>query len=330
MYCCLYYNIYVAASVTSQGRALVSSAGMCFEQFLANNVKFGSLDEVITFIDNVNMERNERKYNDNVLLDKNISVFECFQKIIYTCGFEWIPSMEQMNMIYDILCKLDQETINRLYYKNNLLEFISNSKIATMIDKLLEMLNTPFLNPNEPPEEIQDELDVFTEIVLEYVYYHHMIIDSVDRMDNMEKKVVMISDTDSNIICLDHWYRHILENIAKGREYDITKEHINLVDFLDDDVELDKSIIRFNKPELTYDFYDDKVTEVKRAINLAEVLPQDNLRYSIINILAYILDKVINDYMIRFCKKSNSYDGNCLIIMKNEYVKNEEKIISIT
>lgn len=309
----------MAASVTSQGRALVSSAGMCFEQFLANNVKFASLDEVLTFIDNVNMERSERKFSDHLILDRNISVEECFEKIIYTCGFEWIPTMDQMNIIYDIICKLDQETLNRLYYKNNLLEFISNSKVAQMIDNLLSMLNEPFLNPNEPPEAIKDELDLFTEIVLEYVYYHHMILNSVDRMDNMEKKVVMISDTDSNIICLDHWYRHILDNIAKNKNYTITKEHIDLISFLEEK-DINKSLVKFEEPELTYDFYNDEVTEKIKSIDLMTILPQDNLRYSIVNILAYILDKVINDYMIRFCKISGSYNGDCLIIMKNEFL----------
>ena len=49
MYTSLLYNINVATSITSQGRALVSSASMCFEMFLANNVKFGSLNEVVEF-----------------------------------------------------------------------------------------------------------------------------------------------------------------------------------------------------------------------------------------------------------------------------------------
>ena len=43
MYTSLLYNSNVATSITSQGRSLVSSMTLCFEQFLANNVKFGSL-----------------------------------------------------------------------------------------------------------------------------------------------------------------------------------------------------------------------------------------------------------------------------------------------
>ena len=44
------YNLYVSASITAQGRAVISTATMFFESFLANNVKFGSLEEVLHFI----------------------------------------------------------------------------------------------------------------------------------------------------------------------------------------------------------------------------------------------------------------------------------------
>ena len=47
---CFYYNFYVAAAVTAQGRSLNSAMALFFESFLANNVPFGSLNEVITFI----------------------------------------------------------------------------------------------------------------------------------------------------------------------------------------------------------------------------------------------------------------------------------------
>ena len=81
----LIYNENVASSITTQGRALVSSAGMVFEMFLANNVKFGSLNEIMTFIDHVCQEKYTRKYNDRDFLDKDISVEDCFAKLILTC-----------------------------------------------------------------------------------------------------------------------------------------------------------------------------------------------------------------------------------------------------
>lgn len=63
----IFYNINVGASIPYQGRALISSATLFFEGFLANNVKFASLDEVITFIYNIIEERPERKDRKSVV-----------------------------------------------------------------------------------------------------------------------------------------------------------------------------------------------------------------------------------------------------------------------
>ena len=78
---CLLYNLYVAASIPAQGRECISTAMMFFEMFLSNSVKFASLDEVLVFIDNVVMEKDERQFNDAEILDRNISVEECFRSL---------------------------------------------------------------------------------------------------------------------------------------------------------------------------------------------------------------------------------------------------------
>ena len=93
---CLFYNLHVACATTAQGRSYVSAAGMFFEQFLSNNVKFGSLDQIITFFDNIINEKSERKLKDSDFLDRDITVEECFYKIVMTCGFNWIPSEEEL------------------------------------------------------------------------------------------------------------------------------------------------------------------------------------------------------------------------------------------
>ena len=91
------YNINVAASITAQGRSLISSATMFFEMFLANNVKFASLDEVLLFISNVKNEKPYRIYNDNDILDRDITPEECFSKVVLSIGdfrkgrVKWCP-----------------------------------------------------------------------------------------------------------------------------------------------------------------------------------------------------------------------------------------------
>ena len=69
LYLSIIYNLHVAPSITAMGRSMISSAIMCFEMFLSNNVQFGGLDEIIVFIDNIRMEAGDWKFDDRAILD---------------------------------------------------------------------------------------------------------------------------------------------------------------------------------------------------------------------------------------------------------------------
>ena len=323
---CLLYNLNVAASITAEGRALISTAILFFESFLSNNVKFGSLDEVINFIFNVVDEKSERKFSDDGILDRDISAEECFAKIVYTIGdfrcgkIKWVPDENDLDIIWNIISNLDQEDINRLYYKNNFVAFVNNKSITKAITQILSMLKTPFLNPNKPPVEIKVELDTLQELFAEYVYYHHQIIDKVDRNVNMIKNVTAISDTDSAIVCLDGAYRLILQKIdgipmAIKNINENTFENIEIKNGYPnafEDIPLEED----------FDFCNDRIITEYREVNAFKVLPQDGLRFSIINMLSYILGNLANDYIRRFCDNSNAYvpGEKCAMYLKNEFL----------
>lgn len=127
------------------------------------------------------------------------------------------------------------------------------------------------------------------------------------------------------IISLDGWYRFILDKV-KGMDFKILHELIPAVKFLKKDefgdvVDNVYPIDYIDKP-LDYDFYTDETIQMDKLINPIDIIPQEGLRYSIINILAYCIGNVINDYMINYTKQSNSYsdDRKCLLIMKNEFL----------
>ena len=75
-YSCIYYNLYAASSVTTQGRSCNSAAALFFESFLNNNVPFGCLNELIEFIHNVLNE--EHKYNSAQIINNHASAEETF------------------------------------------------------------------------------------------------------------------------------------------------------------------------------------------------------------------------------------------------------------
>ena len=323
---CLFYNINVSASITAVGRSLISSATMFFEMFLSNGVKFCSLDEIILFINNVITEKDRRIFKDSDVLDENISKEDCFAKIVLSIGdfkkgaIKWIPNEEDLEIIWDIIAKLNQEDINRLYYKNNLYEFMNSSSMIKSLIYILTKLDDPFLDPNTPPQEIQVELDTLYTILKEFVYYDYQIIDRIDRNIHMIKNVCVISDTDSAIVSLDAWYRFVLDKV-KRIPMNITSYSLNMIEYCDGDNEYKTPISEYEK-ELDFDFFADEIIERDRLITPLEIIPQDNLRYSIINIMAYIISKLSNDYMLNYTKQSHSYrgDNECLIIFKNEFL----------
>lgn len=347
MYSCTLYNIYVSPSITAQGQSLISTAGLYFESFLGSNFKFRSIDDIITFIDFVDKEKPIRKYKDSDILDRDITVSETFYKLMTNCAFEfmvmddereegykktitgieYIPTAEDMTIILDILYDLDQETINRLFYKNNLYSFIENKSMEKAITYLLKTLKTPMLDPNKAPKEIQIELDEFCNILEEYVYYDKIWIDKTERYRCATRVSNAHTDTDSVLTSFDGIYRCVLN--MKSVEYtDMTIKHelINAIEFMECDEFGDvKELIpgiTFEDDPIEYSFMDDAIIQMEKSINPIMIIPQESLRYSIINIFAYCVTQMINDYMRKYTQNSNSYDPSkkCLIIMKNEFL----------
>lgn len=331
MYSALLYNSNVATSITSQGRALVSSMTLHFEMFLADNVKFGSLDQVIEYINNVTKERRSRKFNDNMILNHIPSVEECFAKVILDCGYRWVPNEEELDIIWRVLQNLPQEDITRIYYKNNLYEFSDNEYVFGIIRNILKKLQIPFYTSAKIPVEIEQDLVYLKDLMMEYVYYRYMFIDRIDRCDNMIKSVTMVSDTDSTIISLDAWYRFVSMKM-QNEELRIANYNPNPILFFkkDEDGNWDKALynkcITFEPKLMDYNFETDEIIERERINEPDIVGPSDNIRYSIISIMTYILDNTVNDYMIKFCENTHSVKDpyhkplECKIFAKNEFL----------
>lgn len=323
-YSCVFYNIYVASSVTKQGRSCIGAAILLFEALLSNNVKFRSLNEIITFLNNIIGERPLRKYRDYDILDDNITLEESFFQVMSTCDpMYFIPTEKEMLIVWEIMMRFDQEDLNRVFYKNNIYTFFDNKSMTTAVTYILQKLNMPFLNPNKPPKEIEVELEELYQILFEYVYYGHQYIDRLDRVENMTRNISIITDTDSTFVCFDAWYRY---NLAKI--YDVPMRIKSLIVHpltalsKDEFGDVEKiHPIKYMEPVYDFDFYTDEIVEKERVIHPCMVVPQDGLRHSIINIMAYCVGKFAVDYMERYSKNSNSYSENrkCLLVLKNEF-----------
>lgn len=314
-YSCIYYNLYTASSVTTQGRSCNSAAALFFESFLNNNVPHASMNELITFIHNVLNEKHH--YNSNDIITNHATLDETFFQLMSTTGFGWVPSYDEMYIVWDILAKLNQDELDRLFYKNNLFHFIDNIPVKQSILFILQQLSAPFMDPNEPPEEIQEALDEFLAVVQEYVYYDKQITDRIEKMASLVRSVSIIQDTDSAIISLDGWYQYVRQ-LCVGVPMNIKNEVVDALEFIESgEVKTSES----KQKVMDYSFLDDDMIEMDRLIDPMVITPQDGLRYSIINILAYCIGKLVNDYMEKYARNAHSDNERpCLLVLKNEFL----------
>ena len=315
MYTCLFYNIYVAASATTQGRSLNAAMALFFESFLNNNVPMGSLNEVIKFIHDVLSEPYVFDYKE--VITNHASIDETFFQIMSSTGFGWVPTEEEMLIVWDILDKLNQEELDRLFYKNNLFNFVDNEPVTRLILHILQTLEKPFLDPNDPPEEIREDLDLFTDILKDFVYYDNQIIDRLEKMTSLIRTVSIIQDTDSAIISLDGWYEYMRKKCF-GVPMKIKSLETDAASFaVDGEINTEEAIPAPSE----YSFLDDAMIETQALIDPMVIIPQDGLRFSIINIISYSLTLIVNDYMRKYCDNSNTTnDRPCLIRLKNEFL----------
>lgn len=320
----MYYNIYIAESITRQGRSYISCSIMLFESLLANNIKFNNLNEIITFINNVEHEKPNRRLLDDYILDRDITLEECFYKIMNTADMMiWAPNEDEMARVWEYLRGLDKEDLNRLYYKNNLYSFVDLPVVTDLVIKILSELQEPFMDPNKPPKDIKEDLDTLVEMIKEYVYYPHFYIDKLDRIEYMQRDIVAICDTDSTIISFDAWYRFILDKVY-NIDMPIKHQKRDMIDLIKSDEWGDKPLremVGIVEPELDYNFYTDEAIEVKKLIEPCALIPQDSLKYAIINIIAYVCSDLVVDYLKEYTKLTGSYvEGTkCRMIMKNEF-----------
>lgn len=275
------------------------------------------------------------------------------------CGYKYIPTDQDMEIIYKILQSCNQIELNRIFYKNNLYCFMDLPIARNLMIKMITEMKSPYIEPNSPPKEIQNDLDYFRDLLIEYVFYNHQYIDRMIRNKEMIKKISVISDTDSSFVSLDAWYHynmgylkdidcpiiHQRIDVIKALEAEKSKKDYWWKDtetpewysangnkefairFLEKDEfgdlknphELDAIEFLDNKKD--YDFYNEEIIEKDRAVDALKIIPQDNMKFALINIMAYILSSVINLYMIEFTKQSGSYrsDMLCKINMKNEF-----------
>lgn len=216
-----FYNLYCAVSTTATGQSLISTAMCTFENFFSDNVKFIDYDDFAVYVNNIVNE--EYTIDDSFLDDKSIEdVFYRLRKkfIYFRQNYEY-PIMH-------ILEGLNQQDLNKLYYKNNLYEFCRLPKIKKMLFNLTSKTND-FLDPNDIPDNIHKDLEIFWNYLNNFVVYNYFAFNRIGRLNCDPRDTVCTIDTDSNMLTLSPWVDFMLEEIVRDDAEILNKGSKNLV-----------------------------------------------------------------------------------------------------
>lgn len=311
----VFYNPYVCLAITSQGRGCISAALTFLESFLSNNIKFGSLNEVMSFINNIDKDQN--RFDDYDILDNQITPEEAYLKIIESCGYNnWIPSDEAIEIIWDTCCNVNQKTLNRIYYKNNLYKFCDNQKIRNIIIRILKKLKEPFISIINIPKEIENDLKEFKDYIYEYVYYGHIYIDKLPRIYRLIRDNVVLTDTDSCVPCIDQWVRYV-SNLIKRIDLDIRYDQKDI----ENAIEKYKERRSHTAYDMEYDFLTGELINCVPKKDAIYFIEEESVTFSIVNIISYTLTMLLKDYMNVLTNSYNCCNGDkpTKLDMKNEY-----------
>lgn len=227
----VFYNLYVAASTTGTGQALIATAETAFEALLAGNTRFLDLDECMLF-----MKRAMDSYIDELPIEPIAdSMQEAIEKVHdnYMNRFYYELDSNQYslysNWISRFLSYLDINELTYLYYKNNLLELLIQPKeVRDLLTRLCSDTKS-FKNPNKVPEEIVDNLNLLWSYVKKYCAHIHPVRSRIIRDSFHMRYATVTQDTDSTMVTIAKYMEAMIEHCIDN---EIAAENENELDFI--------------------------------------------------------------------------------------------------
>lgn len=216
-----FYNLYCAVSTTATGQSLISTAMNTFENFFSDNTKFIDYDDFAVYVNNI--------INEKISLDDSFLDNKTEREVFIRLKNKFINYRD----IYEfpmrkLLSSLNQRQLNILYYKNNLYEFSKLPKIKKLLFTIVDKVNR-FLDPNDIPDVIQDDLNTLWSYYSNFVVYNYFAFNRIGRLTCDPRDTVCTIDTDSNMLTLSPWVDFMMNEIVKDDEKILSKGNKELV-----------------------------------------------------------------------------------------------------
>lgn len=216
------YNLYTAGSTTGTAQSLISTTAMAFESFMKDNVRFKTMDECLVFINNTISEEHKLPLKGLIVHNNPEELLERLKKVFISYDPDYT------DVLMRIINNLSSEDRTRVYYKNNIIEFTKNNTIQDMITEIFDK-NVEFRNANKPPQEILSLLDDLWAYYEDFVFYNHPYVERIKRLRQDERREVILTDTDSNVINISQWTKMLEDNIYERTTATLSPEDLKFM-----------------------------------------------------------------------------------------------------
>jgi DNA polymerase elongation subunit (family B) len=288
-----FFNTLLGPSTTAQGRQLISASILGFEGFLGDNMEFYEFGELVRFLQNI---INEETIED-FTLDVNFQITDelIIDRFKSKCTFVFTDT--ELGYLEGVVANSEgnESLRQKLYFKNNLFQFLAIDEIKHLIAENLDVEN--FYDVNKPPVEIKDSLDGIFELMRYFVAYPYPYNTKTVHASEMTRNTVLICDTDSNFVYVYRWLCYFCDLLG----LDVTK--------------ISKSTRASKVSPMTY-FMTKYITEVFDILNLNSNVPEDKL---------HLISMKSEFHLARVILTKNKKSYAALILSKEGNLYNEAK-----
>lgn len=230
-------NQFMGPSITYQGAAIITSSILALEAYLANNVKFLVFDDVCKFISNICNEIKQRKFKHNIfdfLPENKLKTKQDLLNYLIKEKTDFNMSDVQIKTLAKMIQRLNEEEVQRIYYKQNMLEFINNNEtIINIFNKCMPEEGVIFNDIHKPSDAQKGNLELLYEVLDDVIAYKYAMYNRFQRATSMCRKAVIVCDTDSNFIALDNIYEMLRKSFGISESTNEIKINIcNILTFL--------------------------------------------------------------------------------------------------
>lgn len=205
-----FFNPDLGPSVTAQGRQIIISAIMGFENFLTDNIALPNFDDLCNYIINICNEHVDEEF----VLECDVTHEMVIERLKGKCTFAFSEIQESYleNFVEGIE---SPSQLQKLYFKNNLFGFLNIPSIKEFFAE--NLVHDNFSDVNSPPEDLIETLDDINDWLNYFVYYTYQVQDKYEKVNKLKRRTVLLTDTDSTFLDVGPYLRWICEAAGLDR-----------------------------------------------------------------------------------------------------------------